>query len=125
MRGAVAQALNPAVRSRKLRCHYGFGCATEYNKEIHKRSEAWLCAWGGLQVSDNVRWTGAMVCPSNMSSDLETVLTYIQGDDCSTDRLVEFPVFWTFTESEPKTASIDLFGCHYMETPHRHSSDSK
>ncbi|KAK6341568.1 hypothetical protein TWF696_008640 [Orbilia brochopaga] len=35
VRGAVLQALRPAVGTRKLRCHYGFALGTDYNPKLH------------------------------------------------------------------------------------------
>ncbi|KAJ6262976.1 Heat shock protein [Drechslerella dactyloides] len=107
VRGAVLQALRPAIGSRKLRCHYGFKCATEYDPSYHKKNKARLSIWHkGWRIDDNVQWAAHL------------------GDDCSEEKEIEFVIFFDLTsKSNLKSGfSLRLLGCRYHEAPRESSS---
>ncbi|KAK6357992.1 hypothetical protein TWF730_007346 [Orbilia blumenaviensis] len=106
-RGAVLQALRPAVRTRKLRCHYGFEMVTEFDPKYHKRKDAMLCQWSGQWVvDDNVQWAASM------------------GDDCSEEKEFCFNVFYeVIASSDLKTCcELRLLGSRYHDAPREASS---
>ncbi|EGX50091.1 hypothetical protein AOL_s00076g442 [Orbilia oligospora ATCC 24927] len=60
MRGAIIQTLKPAVRSRRLRQHYGFRCNLPFNPAKHDITDAYECPFGGWYLRNSVKWTAEM-----------------------------------------------------------------
>ncbi|KAF3098630.1 hypothetical protein TWF569_009849 [Orbilia oligospora] len=76
MRGAVIYALNPAIRSRRLRQHYGFECGVDFDPAKHDIEDSWMCPFGGgLQANGEVTWSGRM------------------GQDCSENKEITFELY--------------------------------
>ncbi|KAK6532392.1 hypothetical protein TWF281_006581 [Arthrobotrys megalospora] len=108
VRGAVLQALHPAVRTRKLRCHYGFKLTTEFDPEYHDKKNARLCHWSGNWViDDNVKWTANL------------------ADDCSEEKDFSFNVFFDITcKSNLRSGyELRLLGCRHHDAPREASSE--
>ncbi|KAF3937708.1 hypothetical protein ABW19_dt0202319 [Dactylella cylindrospora] len=108
VRGAVLQALRPAVRTRKLRCHYGFQLSTEFDPKFHKKKDARLCVWTGRWViDDNVNWAAHM------------------GDDCSEEKEIKFDCFCSVSKKTNLRGDcgLKLLGSRYYDAPMEESSD--
>ncbi|KAK6543446.1 hypothetical protein TWF694_000193 [Orbilia ellipsospora] len=82
VRGAVLQALQPVVRSRHLRQHYGFACNQEFDPVHHRGAKTFKCIWSGdIYAENTIMWTGAM------------------GDECAEDgEGISMNVFRDITE---------------------------
>ncbi|KAK6532387.1 hypothetical protein TWF281_006576 [Arthrobotrys megalospora] len=74
MRGAVVHALNPAIKSRRLRQHYGFECCDFFDPRKHDISRFYQCPFGNRYAKGVVKWSGLM------------------GQDCSEDQELAFPL---------------------------------
>ncbi|KAK6341573.1 hypothetical protein TWF696_008644 [Orbilia brochopaga] len=61
MRGAIIQTLEPAIRSRRLRQHYGFQCSMPFDPQKHDRAHAVECVFSGLVLRDSLKWAAKMV----------------------------------------------------------------
>ncbi|KAK6335044.1 hypothetical protein TWF718_010486 [Orbilia javanica] len=101
MRGAIIQTLKPAVRSRRLRQHYGFRCCLPFDSAKHDISDAYECPFGGWYLRDSVQWTANM------------------GDECDNDKTVDFPVYRVISGARDPTMSnaMPLFGCKSSNQP--------
>ncbi|KAK6501249.1 hypothetical protein TWF481_009090 [Arthrobotrys musiformis] len=101
MRGAVVHALNPAIRSRRLRQHYGFEAGVPFNPKIHSRTRAYTCPFGGLFAHGEVKWTGKM------------------GEDCSEARELVFPLYYAVTSHADllKCSATILYGSRKSSAP--------
>ncbi|KAK6357987.1 hypothetical protein TWF730_007341 [Orbilia blumenaviensis] len=76
MKGAVVYALDPAIRSRRLRQHYGFECGVPFDHRKHDISRAYSCPFqSGLRASGEVTWCGG------------------KGDDYSEERELSFSLY--------------------------------
>ncbi|EPS43601.1 hypothetical protein H072_2445 [Dactylellina haptotyla CBS 200.50] len=106
VRGAVLQSLRPAVRTRKLRCHYGFKLSTDFDPKHHRKVDARMCIWNDCWViDDNVKWAANI------------------GDDCAEERDIKFNVFFDVTPKDRARRSLKLLGSRYHDPPREASSD--
>ncbi|KAK6501251.1 hypothetical protein TWF481_009092 [Arthrobotrys musiformis] len=60
MRGAIVRELNPAVRSRRLRRHYGFSCDLPFDPLIHNIRQSYVSVFGGRYAHNTVEWSAHM-----------------------------------------------------------------
>ncbi|KAF3289264.1 hypothetical protein TWF970_003044 [Orbilia oligospora] len=84
MRGAIVRELHPAVRSRRLRQHYGFSCNSHYDPRKHKLRDTYMSPFGGRRVKNTIKWGGHL------------------GDDCTETTDIVFPVHWTIDGSKTR-----------------------
>ncbi|KAK6347912.1 hypothetical protein TWF718_005732 [Orbilia javanica] len=98
MRGAIVRELHPAVRSRRLRRHYGFACNQPFDPKIHDVTRSYLSVFGGRYVNGTAQWTAKM------------------GDDCIEEKELVFTLFLELSGPDCLTrpSYISLYGC---ETP--------
>ncbi|KAF3227926.1 hypothetical protein TWF106_008330 [Orbilia oligospora] len=94
MRGAIIQTLKPAVRSRRLRQHYGFRCNIPFNPAKHDITDAYECPFGGWYLRNS-------------------------GDECDNEKTIDFPVYRVISGSRDPIMSnmIPLFGCKSSKRP--------
>ncbi|KAF3916322.1 hypothetical protein ABW21_db0204127 [Orbilia brochopaga] len=65
MRGAIIQTLQPAIRSRRLRQHYGFECHQPFDPVEHAGFKSFECVFGGTRLKDSLQWAAKMVRTAN------------------------------------------------------------
>ncbi|KAK6536964.1 hypothetical protein TWF281_001171 [Arthrobotrys megalospora] len=110
MRGAIVHALQPAVRTRRLRQHYGFRCNLPFNPARHDISDAYECPFGGWHLRNSIQWTAKMASPT----------IYIQkGDECDNEKEIDFHVYLVIHESSDLLLPImtPLIGCKRSNRP--------
>ncbi|KAF3318987.1 hypothetical protein TWF173_005397 [Orbilia oligospora] len=98
MRGAIVHQLHPAVRSRRLRQHYGFSCHFPYEPDKHDFNNTFICPFNGRLVKNTILWGGNL------------------GDDCTEETGVEFSVSWNIKESD-SICKVVLFASKAEEAP--------
>ncbi|KAK6518323.1 hypothetical protein TWF506_005483 [Arthrobotrys conoides] len=98
MRGAIVREIHPAVRSRRLRQHYGFGCNFQYDPEKHDFNNTYVSPFGGHHVKDTIKWGGHL------------------GDDCTEKTDIVFPVCCAI-DSNNARVHCKLYASKAIEAP--------
>ncbi|KAJ6262972.1 Heat shock protein [Drechslerella dactyloides] len=84
MRGAIIQTLEPAIKSRRLRQHYGFQCDPLFNPAKHSKfkDHTQQCPFGGVFLKNSIKWAAEL------------------GDEYENEDEIEFSIFTVLSKTQ-------------------------